>query len=72
MEKVIEIEALPSGYAGRFHAMGGPCELLSEAGSKAEADTCTQAGMLSTLAMLNCAGAERFLESQSEHYWCAR
>jgi len=36
------------------------------------ADTCTQAGMLSTLAMLKGAIAERFLDSQSEQYWCSR
>lgn len=36
------------------------------------ADTCTQAGMLSTLAMLKGASAERFLDSQSEQYWCSR
>ncbi len=36
------------------------------------ADTCTQAGMLSTLAMLKGAFAEQFLESQSEQYWCRR
>ena len=36
------------------------------------ADTCTQAGMLSTLAMLKGASAEQFLDSQSEQYWCRR
>jgi len=36
------------------------------------ADTCTQAGMLSTLAMLKGAFAEQFLDSQSEQYWCRR
>ena len=36
------------------------------------ADTCTQAGMLSTLAMLKGASAETFLEGQSEQYWCHR
>jgi len=36
------------------------------------ADTCTQAGMLSTLAMLKGAIAEQFLDSQSEQYWCRR
>jgi len=36
------------------------------------ADTCTQAGMLSTLAMLQGAAAESFLESQSVRYWCRR
>lgn len=36
------------------------------------ADTCTQAGMLSTLAMLKGALAEEFLDSQSEQYWCRR
>jgi len=36
------------------------------------ADTCTQAGMLSTLAMLNGADAEDFLSNQSILYWCRR
>lgn len=36
------------------------------------ADTCTQAGMLSTLAMLKGAGAEAFLDAESVQYWCAR
>ena len=36
------------------------------------ADTCTQAGMLSTLAMLKGPSAERFLDSQTEQYWCSR
>jgi thiamine biosynthesis lipoprotein len=34
------------------------------------ADTCTQAGMLATLAMLKGAGAEKFLDGQSEQFWC--
>lgn len=36
------------------------------------ADTCTQAGMLATLAMLQGAGAEAFLERESVQYWCYR
>ena len=36
------------------------------------ADTCTQAGMLATLAMLKGAGAERFLEQQDIQFWCMR
>lgn len=36
------------------------------------ADTCTQAGMLSTLAMLRGEGAEAFLDAQSVSYWCDR
>ncbi|HET6630503.1 MAG TPA: FAD:protein FMN transferase [Woeseiaceae bacterium] len=36
------------------------------------ADTCTQAGMLSTFAMLMGAGAEAFLERQRVRYWCIR
>ncbi len=36
------------------------------------ADTCTQAGMLSTLAMLQGAGAENFLEGQEVRYWIFR
>ncbi|HSG96977.1 MAG TPA: FAD:protein FMN transferase [Woeseiaceae bacterium] len=34
------------------------------------ADTCTQAGMLSTLGMLRGSGAEEFLEAQGVRYWC--
>jgi len=36
------------------------------------ADTCTQAGTLSSTAMLMGADAERFLEQQSVRYWCIR
>jgi thiamine biosynthesis lipoprotein len=36
------------------------------------ADTCTQAGMLSTLAMLEGAGAEDFLQDQEVISWCRR
>ena len=36
------------------------------------ADTCTQAGMISTLAMLRGADAETFLCEQTEQYWCRR
>ena len=36
------------------------------------ADTCTQAGMLATLAMLRGSGAEDFLEQQSTKHWCLR
>ena len=36
------------------------------------ADTCTQAGMLSTFAMLMGADAERFLQQQSVRFWCIR
>ena len=36
------------------------------------ADTCTQAGMLSTFAMLKGMGAEAFLEEQGVRYWCRR
>jgi thiamine biosynthesis lipoprotein len=36
------------------------------------ADTCTQAGMLSTFAMLEGAEAETFLEAQGVRYWCNR
>jgi thiamine biosynthesis lipoprotein len=36
------------------------------------ADTCTQAGMLSTLAMLEGQGAETFLDAQDVDYWCER
>ena len=36
------------------------------------AETCTQAGMLSTLAILRGRGAERFLAEQGAHAWCRR
>lgn len=36
------------------------------------ADTCTQAGMLATLAMLRGEDAEVFLDAQSVKYWCLR
>jgi thiamine biosynthesis lipoprotein len=36
------------------------------------ADTCTQAGMLATLAMLHGDGAEAFLGEQGVQYWCLR
>ena len=36
------------------------------------ADTCVQAGMISTLAMLSGAGAETFLAAQDLKSWCSR
>lgn len=36
------------------------------------ADTCTQAGMLSTLAMLEDCNAEAFRDSEGVQYWCQR
>ncbi len=36
------------------------------------ADTCTQAGMLSTLAMLKGCDAETFLDGEGVRYWCRR
>ncbi|MGI9263206.1 MAG: FAD:protein FMN transferase [Woeseiaceae bacterium] len=36
------------------------------------ADTCTQAGMLATLAMLKGPDAEQFLEQQQVQFWCLR
>jgi thiamine biosynthesis lipoprotein len=36
------------------------------------ADTCTDAGMLATLAMLRGAAAEAFLGEQGVRYWCYR
>lgn len=36
------------------------------------ADTCTQAGMLSTLAMLKGGEAEAFLDGEGVQYWCVR
>jgi thiamine biosynthesis lipoprotein len=36
------------------------------------ADTCTQAGMLATLAILQGDNAEAFLDKQDVRYWCLR
>ncbi len=36
------------------------------------ANTCTEAGIVATLAMLRGAGAEQFLESQGVRFWCLR
>jgi len=36
------------------------------------ADTCTEAGMMSTIAMLEGEGAERFLEQEGIQSWCRR
>lgn len=36
------------------------------------AATCTEAGLLATLAMLEGSGAERFLDGQGKPYWCVR
>jgi thiamine biosynthesis lipoprotein len=36
------------------------------------ADTCTEAGMLATLAMLHGSGAESFLDDMGVKYWCDR
>ena len=36
------------------------------------AGTCTEAGILSTLAMLYGAAAEEFLQQQEVTYWCVR
>lgn len=36
------------------------------------ADTCTQAGMLSTLAMLEGENAEAFLRAEEVRHWCRR
>jgi thiamine biosynthesis lipoprotein len=36
------------------------------------ASSCTQAGMLSTLALLHGAQAERFLDAEGVRYWCLR
>ncbi len=36
------------------------------------ADTCSQAGSYSTLAMLQGAGAEAFLDAEGVRYWCLR
>lgn len=50
---------------------GWPIEGAAESITVA-ADTCVQAGMLSTLAMLKGREAEAFLAEQSEQHWCRR
>jgi len=35
-------------------------------------NSCTEAGILSTLAMLKGADAEQFLQEQDVRYWCQR
>jgi thiamine biosynthesis lipoprotein len=50
---------------------GWPVENAPESVTVA-AGTCTQAGMLTTLAMLNGANAEAFLEQQGVKFWCLR
>jgi thiamine biosynthesis lipoprotein len=36
------------------------------------ANSCTEAGILATLAMLHGPGAEAYLENQGVHFWCRR
>jgi len=50
---------------------GWPVEMAPRSVTVA-ADTCTQAGMLSTLAMLRGADAEGFLDAQDVQYWVER
>lgn len=45
---------------------GAPCSVT------VAADTCVQAGMLSTLGMLQGKGCEDFLDAQEVRYWCQR
>jgi len=45
---------------------GAPCSVT------VAADTCVQAGMLSTLGMLQGADCEAFLDAQEVRYWCQR
>ena len=52
-------------------ATGWPIEKAPQSITVA-AETCTQAGMLSTLAMLKGAKAETFLEQQGVRFWCRR
>jgi thiamine biosynthesis lipoprotein len=86
-EKVVEIRTgalATSGDARRFllkdgvrysHILdprsGWPVEGAPRSVTVA-ADTCTQAGMLSTLAMLEGYNAEAFLDAQGLEYWCRR
>ncbi len=86
-EKVIELRSgalATSGDARRFllrdgvrysHILdprsGWPVENAPRSITVA-ADTCTQAGMLSTLAMLEGDNAEAFLRAEGVRYWCRR
>lgn len=86
-EKVIELRAgalATSGDARRFllrdgirysHILdprsGWPVKRAPRSITVA-ADTCTQAGMLSTLAMLEGANAELFLRAEGVRHWCRR
>lgn len=86
-EKVIELRSgalATSGDARRFllrdgirysHILdprsGWPIENAPRSVTVA-ADTCTQAGMLSTLAMLEGDNAEVFLRAEGVRYWCRR
>jgi len=86
-EKVIELRSgalATSGDARRFllrdgirysHILdprsGWPVENAPRSVTVA-ADTCTQAGMLSTLAMLEGDDAEAFLRAEGVRYWCRR
>jgi len=86
-EKVIELRAgalATSGDARRFLLRGGiryshildprsgwPVKRAPHSITVA-ADTCTQAGMLSTLAMLEGASAELFLRAEGVRHWCRR
>jgi len=86
-DKVIELRAgalATSGDARRFLLRDGVryCHILdprsgwpvrnSPRSVTVAADTCTQAGMLSTLAMLEGDAAEAFLRAEEVRYWCRR
>lgn len=86
-EKVIELRngaLATSGDARRYLAKDGiryshvldPRTGWSVEGAASSitvaAASCTQAGMLATLAMLKGPSAESFLDDQAEQYWCRR
>ncbi len=87
MAKVIQVHqgaVATSGNSKRFLLKAGVryCHIINpKIGWPAEnaphsitvaAGTCTEAGFLSTLAMLHGEGAESFLEAEEVRYWCTR
>ena len=66
----IEIEGIRYGHI--FDARTGWPATGSPRSITVAADTCSQAGSYSTLAMLQGEGAEAFLDAEGVQYWCLR
>ena len=66
----IEIEGIRYGHI--FDARTGWPAIGAPRSITVAADTCSQAGSYSTLAMLQGEGAEAFLEAEGVQYWCLR